>query len=140
MLAVAVLSVAAIVPGDSPAFGQTAPSTDDAVVSLAHLGATVDSLADAGLWTVADSLASYGLRMARREATGPQELASIAGRAAYLDGEDVEVIIPLNFAVDEDGQFTDELGWLTVPLAAWNGDAPIATEDATWTGVKGLFR
>lgn len=71
---------------------------------------------------------------------GPNDPATIPGKPSYLDGDNVENVIPLNFAVDADGMFTDEFGWLTVPLAAFNGDAPVATEDATWSGVKGLFK
>ena len=71
---------------------------------------------------------------------GPNDPATIPGKPSYLDGEDITIVLPLNFSVDEGGMFTDDDGWLTIPLAAYNGDAPVATEEATWTGVKGLFR
>lgn len=73
---------------------------------------------------------------------GPNDPATIPGKPSYLDGENVEIVIPLNFSVDMDGMGTGDDGWLLpdYPLAAYNGDAPVATEEATWTGVKGLFR
>jgi hypothetical protein len=69
---------------------------------------------------------------------GPNDNASVAGYPAYLDGDSGD-IITLNFAVDENGNNTNEFGWLTVPLFAIP-DAPIATEDATWSDVRGLYR
>jgi hypothetical protein len=73
---------------------------------------------------------------------GPNDTASVPGYAAYLNGDVPELpIVTLNFSVDMDGLYTDpETGWLTVPLAVINGEAPVATEDATWSQVKGMFR
>jgi hypothetical protein len=69
---------------------------------------------------------------------GPHENASIAGYAAYLDGETGEVI-PLGFLVDPEGDDTDVEGWLTIPIATVNCGT-VGAEARSWTEVKAAFR
>jgi hypothetical protein len=71
---------------------------------------------------------------------GPADPASIPGFPAYVNGEDLTEIIPMVFSTDLDGMYTDDEGWLTIPLAVINGEAPVATENATWGSVKSLYR
>lgn len=70
---------------------------------------------------------------------GPTTPASIPGTPAYLAAGE---LTPLVFATDADGMGTNDSGWLIegYGLAAVNRDAAIATEEATWSDVKGLFR
>lgn len=70
---------------------------------------------------------------------GPNDTPSVPGHAVYVNGDDPSEVIELVFATDENGMFTDENGWLTIPLAGIP-EAPVATEDASWTQVKGMFR
>jgi hypothetical protein len=71
---------------------------------------------------------------------GPTTPASIAGVPAYANGEDVSDLVPCVFSTDADGMFTDDEGWMTIPLAAINMEAPVATENASWSNVKNLYR
>jgi hypothetical protein len=49
---------------------------------------------------------------------------------AYLDGDDYEIIIPLQ----------QPTGGPDIPVATINGECAVEGEDATWGGVKSLFR
>jgi hypothetical protein len=56
--------------------------------------------------------------------------ASLEGVPAYASGADPAVLSPLS----------QSTGGPEIPVAVINGDAPVATEDATWGGVKNLYR
>ena len=71
---------------------------------------------------------------------GPTEPASIPGVPAYVNGENLQEIIPMVFSVDMDGQGIDEDGWTIDPIAGINTEGGVATEDATWTSVKSMYR
>ena len=71
---------------------------------------------------------------------GPADPASIPGVPAYVNGEDLTDIIPMVFSVDMDGQYVDDDGWTTVPIASVNGEGGVANESATWGSVKSLYR
>ena len=70
---------------------------------------------------------------------GPTDPASIEGVPAYANGEDVADLVGCYFSTDADGQFLDDEGWTTHPVAAVNLDAPVATENASWSNVKNLY-
>ena len=71
---------------------------------------------------------------------GPATPASIPGVPAYVNGEDLQDIIPMVFSVDANGQGLDEDGWTLDPIAGVNSEGGVATEGATWTSVKGMYR
>ncbi len=64
----------------------------------------------------------------------PIYFPSIAGSGAYLDGADYNIILPLFNATG------DPLTGATVPVMTVNGDCVVPAEDASWGGVKSLFR
>jgi hypothetical protein len=70
----------------------------------------------------------------------PTEPAGISGHPTYIPGEDFSVISPGYWSTDADGMYTDEDGCLTIPLAVFNGEAPVAVASATWTGLKSMYR
>jgi hypothetical protein len=71
---------------------------------------------------------------------GPTTPASIEGVPAYVNGEDLTVITPMVFSVDANGQGIDEDGWTIDSIACVNCEGGVATEGATWTSVKSLYR
>ncbi len=71
---------------------------------------------------------------------GPIDNPSIPGVPAYANGENVSELIPMVFSTDMNGQYLDDEGWTTIPIAVVNGEAPVATENATWSSVKGMYR
>lgn len=71
---------------------------------------------------------------------GPADPASIPGVPAYVNGDDLTEIIPMSFSVDADGMYTDDAGWLTIPIASINAESSVATENATWGSVKSMYR
>jgi hypothetical protein len=71
---------------------------------------------------------------------GPVTPASIEGVPAYVNGENLNEIIPMTFSVDIDGMYVDEDGWTTVPIATVNGEGGVATESTTWGSVKSMYR
>jgi hypothetical protein len=71
---------------------------------------------------------------------GPATPASIPGIPIYLNGEDLFELIPMSFSVDMDGQGIDEDGWTIYPIAGINTEGGVATENATWSSVKNLYR
>jgi hypothetical protein len=58
----------------------------------------------------------------------------------YVNGEDLQDIVPMNYSVDANGMHVDEDGWCMLVIASINGEGAVATEDATWTSVKNLYR
>jgi hypothetical protein len=58
----------------------------------------------------------------------------------YVNGEDITEIIPMNYSVDAGGQNVGDDGWCLLVIASINGEPSVATEDATWTSVKNLYR
>jgi len=71
---------------------------------------------------------------------GPSTPASIEGVPAYVNGEDLQDIIPMVFSVDANGQGLDDEGWTIEAIACVNCEGGVATEGATWTSVKGMYR
>ncbi len=70
---------------------------------------------------------------------GPIVPASFPGRPCYVSATNLSQMIPMNFATVSGPQNLGPDGWTLLPLATVNGNAPIATEPATWGGVKALF-
>ena len=64
----------------------------------------------------------------------PVYFASIPGSGAYLDGSDYNIILPLYNATG------DPVTGETVPVCTLNGQCVVDSEDASWGGVKSLYR
>jgi len=58
----------------------------------------------------------------------------------YVNGADLTDIVPMNYSVDAGGQHVGEDGWCLLVIASINGEGAVATEDATWSSVKNLYR
>ena len=72
---------------------------------------------------------------------GPSTPATLdPPRPAYANGADLSDIRPMDYSVDANGQHVDDDGWCTLVIASINGEAAVATEDATWSSVKGMYR
>ena len=71
---------------------------------------------------------------------GPTTPASIPMMPAYVNGEDLTDLVPCFFSTDADGMYTDDDGWMTIPVASMNGEAPVATENASWSNLKSMYR
>ena len=71
---------------------------------------------------------------------GPTDPASIPLVPAYVNGEDLLYLVPCFFSTDADGQYTGDDGWMPIPLAVMNGEAPVATENASWSNLKSMYR
>ncbi|MFN2371293.1 MAG: hypothetical protein ABR506_09085 [Candidatus Krumholzibacteriia bacterium] len=64
----------------------------------------------------------------------PVYFASLPGTGAYLDGADLNVILPLYNSTG------DPVTGDKVPVMTLNGQCTVDTEDASWGEVKSLFR
>lgn len=72
---------------------------------------------------------------------GPATPASIPGHAATNDFANPADIVPMNFStVDGVNVIIDENGWVVPGVAKMSCPGPVATETATWSNVKTLFR
>jgi hypothetical protein len=72
---------------------------------------------------------------------GPATPASIPGHAATNDFTNPAAIIPMNFStVDGVNVIINEAGWVVPGVAKMSCPGPVATETATWSNVKTLFR
>lgn len=72
---------------------------------------------------------------------GPATPASIPGHAATNDFTNPGDVIPMNFStVDGINVIIDPQGWVRPGVAKMSCPGPIATETATWSNVKTLFR
>ena len=70
---------------------------------------------------------------------GPPETPMFPNRPAYIS-TDLMNMVPCYFSTDADGEHLDEDGWTTWPVASINGEAPVATENASWSNLKNMYR
>jgi len=71
---------------------------------------------------------------------GPPDWPVSPGRPSYSTGGEFFEVVPCHFSTDMDGQYLDDNGWTTIPLAVVNGYAPVETENSSWGNLKTMFR
>ena len=58
---------------------------------------------------------------------------------SYVNGDDVQDVVPCYFSTDSNGMYTDDEGWMTIPIAAINWY--ICTKEcSSWSHLKTMYR
>jgi len=72
---------------------------------------------------------------------GPTTPSSIPGRAAFVDGIDLDILLPMNYStLDGVNVVLDDNGWVRPGVGRLSCPAPVAIENSAWGSVKTLYR